>query len=265
MSKKAGKHAVELEIRGGLTILRLNQPESMNALSREMKDKLAEYVPQFIDDADARCLLITGSGNSFCAGGDLKSIVGPQSPQAVRDRLSGSHERWVKHLLQGRKPVVTAVNGAAVGAGFALAMLGDIILASDDAYFIAGFANVGAAADLALAMTLPRAIGMTRAKELLLLNERVSAQQALSMGMINRVSASGDLLDAAVGVGEKLAAGPTVGLGLTKMLMNKGFEEPLSHFFDSEIAAQVAAFATSDFSEGLAAFESKRRPSFKGH
>jgi 2-(1,2-epoxy-1,2-dihydrophenyl)acetyl-CoA isomerase len=167
--------AVLRETRAGLTILRLNQPERMNALSADIKGALAREIPDFMQDPSARCLLITGTDKAFCAGGDIRNMVGEQNALEVRERLAASHENWARHLLLGDKPVIMAVNGPAVGAGFALAMLGDLIIASESAYFLAGFSAIGAAADMGLGATLPRAVGMPRAKDILFTNRRVSA------------------------------------------------------------------------------------------
>jgi len=256
--------AVLCEKRDGLTILRLNQPERMNALNADIKGALGREVPAFMRDSSARCLLITGSEKAFCAGGDIRNMVGEQPAAEVRERLAASHENWARHLLMGEKPVIMAVSGPAVGAGFALAMLGDIIIASDTAYFLAGFSAIGAAADMGLGATLPRAVGMPFAKDILFTNRRVSAQEALAIGMVTRVVPSENLMAAAVELGESLARGPTVGIGLTKMLLNTGYEQSLTALFATEAIAQTVAFATADRAEGAAAFLERRKPQFLG-
>ncbi|MBK5264048.1 MAG: enoyl-CoA hydratase/isomerase family protein [Alphaproteobacteria bacterium] len=255
--------AVEREERGALTILRLCRPEKMNALTEQLKHELGQHVPAFFQNPDARCLVITGSGGAFCAGGDLATLRDGQSPAETRARMERSH-LWAKYLLSGTKPVITAVNGAAAGAGFGLALMGDIILASEDAYFLPGFSAVGVAADLALTMTLSRAVGTPRAKDILLSNRKIKAREALEMGMISRMLPSESLMSEAIALGEKLAAGPTLALGLTKDLVNQSFDLPLDAYLAREIAAQVETFASADCIEGVDAFFSKRPPQFQG-
>ena len=130
MSDDSDSAPVLWEQRGGLVILRLNRPDAMNALTLEIKNALNEFVPRFFADPECRCLMITGTGRAFCAGGDVRNMKGEQVPAEVRARLTISHNGWARDILQGEKPVVMAVNGPAVGAGFGLAMLGDIVLAS---------------------------------------------------------------------------------------------------------------------------------------
>ncbi len=255
--------AVQVEDRGALRILRLCQPDRMNALSEPLKGELGEHIPAFFADPGARCLLITGTGRAFCAGGDLETLRHGQSPAETRSRMARSHD-WTRLLLSGAKPVITAVNGAAAGAGFGLALMGDVILAADDAYFLPGFTGVGVAADLAITMTLPRAVGVPRAKDILLTNRKVGASEALEMGMISRIVPAAKLLDEAMALGERLAAGPTLGLGLTKDLVNQAFELPLDAYLAREVAAQTECFASEDCREGVDAFFAKRRPRFEG-
>ena len=256
--------ATRMEERGALRILQLCQPEKMNALNDALKRELGEHIPAFFEDAGARCLLITGTGRAFCAGGDLETLRHGQSPAETRSRMARSHS-WTRLLLSGAKPVIMAVNGAAAGAGFGLALMGDIIIAADDAYFLPGFTGVGVAADLAITMTLPRAVGVPRAKDILLTNRKVSASEALEMGMISRMVPGPDLLGEAIALGERLAAGPTLGLGHTKDLINQGFELPLEAYLAREVAAQTETFASADCREGVDAFFAKRRPLFSGH
>ena len=256
--------AVLKEQRGGLVILRLNQPDRMNALSADIKDGLRQHIPEIFADPSARCLMITGNGNAFCAGGDVRNMVGNQPPAVVRKRLADSHEGWVRHLLQGEKPVITAVNGPAVGAGFALAMLGDIILATKSAYFLAGFTNVGAVADMGLAATLPRAVGVPLAKEILFTRRKVKSDWAQAIGMVNKVFEDEDFETQSLSFAEELADGPTVGIGLTKTLISLGYELDMGSLLLQEGLAQAYAFSSEDREEGAAAFLEKRAPRFKG-
>ncbi|MCP9628880.1 enoyl-CoA hydratase-related protein [Rhodopseudomonas palustris] len=256
----AGDDAVIFERRDDVMIVRLNSPASRNALQPAVKHQLETRIPELLADASVRCLVITGTGPSFCAGGDISNMADRGAPQ-VRRRMQVTHN-WAQRLLAAEKPVIAAVNGSAAGAGFSLALLCDIVLMSDQAYFRAAFPGLGAAPDLGLALTLPRAIGAMRAKDILLTNRRVDAAEAQALGIATRVVPADQLLDAAVALAAELAAGPATSLGLTKMLVNGAFA-PIEQFFALEAFAQGVAFGSDEFAEGVAAFLGKRKPDFK--
>lgn len=169
--------SVVITRKGQVVLVRLNEPKSMNALSAGIRDGLHGNLPAMIDDPEVRCIVITGTGDAFCAGGDIRNM-GVKPAPAIRTRMQNSHGRFVSRLLKAEKPVITAVNGAAAGAGFSLALLGDIVIASKSAYFLTAFSRLGACPDLGLLATLPRAIGMARAKDILLTSRKVSADEA---------------------------------------------------------------------------------------
>ncbi len=254
---------IERRLEDGLTVLRLARPRNMNALTAELKAALDTLTENFFADDEQRCLLITGVGDAFCAGGDLKTLVNGHTPIETRDRLAYSH-RWTRRLLTGPKPVIMAVNGAAAGAGFSLAMMGDIILASESAYFLPGFVKVGVAPDLALALTLPRAVGLPRAMDILLNNRRLKATEAERIGMISRVLPAEELMPMALEIGRRLAQGPALAQGLTKDLLLAGYDQALDSFFARELGAQMLAFASNDCKEGVSAFFEGRKPTFTG-
>jgi 2-(1,2-epoxy-1,2-dihydrophenyl)acetyl-CoA isomerase len=253
-------NAVIVERRDDIGLLRLNQPETMNALSPAIKRGLETAVPQLMGDSAVRCIVITGTDEAFCAGGDISNMADRSAP-SVRERMHPSHG-WVKLLLSGEKPVVAAVNGAAAGAGFSLAMMCDFVVLADNAYFKAGFPGLGAVPDLGLALTLPRAIGMLRAKDILMTNRRVSAEEAVALGMATRVVPAAALLDEALTLAQSLAAGPATSLGLTKHLLNQAYS-PIVEFLSQEAMTQAIAFGSEEFGEGVAAFLGKRKPQFR--
>ncbi|MFC0282889.1 enoyl-CoA hydratase/isomerase family protein [Camelimonas abortus] len=251
--------AVLLERKGHVAIVRLNREESRNALQPAVKAGLQTHIPAVMADPAVRAVVITGTGKAFCAGGDIRDMQERGGP-AIRARLQRSHS-WTQKLLAGEKPVIAAVNGAAAGAGLSLAMMCDIIIASDKAFFRAGFPGIGAVPDLGLALTLPRAIGQARARDLLLTNRRVEPQEALSMGLISRIAPDGAVLDEAVKLAEELAEGPAVSLGLTKTMLNMAYQQ-IDDFLAFEAMAQAIAFDSKEFAEGVAAFLEKRKPRF---
>lgn len=254
---------VLVETHGPVTLWRLNQPETRNALSAEIKAELIQQSRQFVDDPGARVLVITGAGDCFCAGGDLRSLDADRGPLAVRARMRLSYE-WLRRLAGCEKPVIAAVNGAAVGAGVSLALGTDIVLASDQAWFRAGFPAVGVLPDLGVIYNLSRAIGMVHAKDFLMTNRRIDATTALAMGMVSRVLPHEALLDGALEIANELASGPGVSIGLTKSLLSQSGNDTFETFLSREEAAQAVVFGTDDFAEGSRAFRERRLPRFTG-
>lgn len=252
--------AVILELRDDVAVIRLNEPDRRNALSANIKSYLETIIPILMKDDAVRSVVITGMADSFCAGGDISNMAEREAP-AVRARMHRTHA-WSKLILNGDKPVVAAVNGAAAGAGFSLALLCDVMLVSETAFFRAAFSGLGAVPDLGLALTLPRAIGTSRAREILITNRRIDAAEAVMIGMATRMVSATALLDDAMTLGQALAAGPATALGLTKMLINNAYE-PIDNFHETEAIAQAVAFGSNEFAEGVDAFLDKRRANFK--
>lgn len=247
---------------GGTAVIRLNEPQSMNALSAGIRDGLTGALDQLIPDPETRVLVITGTAAAFCAGGDIRNMGLKRAPQ-IRSRMQGSYS-WVNRLLKAEKPVITAVNGAAAGAGVSVALMGDIIIASRTAYFMTAFARLGACPDLGLLATLPRAIGMARAKDMLLTSRKISAEEAWSMGLVSRVAEPDQLMATALEAAEQLAAAPTATIGLMKRLLLRAYDPSIDEFLEQEGFAQAIAQSTEDFEEGFTAFREKRKPKFKG-
>jgi len=257
-----GNEAVVFERRNDVAVVRLNSPETRNALEDRVKQKLRVGIPELLDNNAIRCLVITGTGDAFCAGGDIKNMSGKErEAPRVKKRLQTTHS-WVKQLLTAEKPVIAAVNGAAVGAGFSLALLCDIVLVSDKSFFRAGFSGLGAAPDLGLGLTLPRAVGYSRAKDILLTNRRIEPTEAEAIGIAKRVIPAADLLNEALRLATELTASPIMSLGLTKMLLNNAYGS-IDEFLAAEALTQSVAFGSPEFAEGVEAFLQKRKPDFK--
>lgn len=262
MAQSQAEPSVLVERREGVGIIRFNEPATLNALSAGIKAGMAAAVADLLPDREVRAILITGEGRAFCAGGDIRSM-NEHATVAVRRRMQASHD-WLGKLHGCEKPIVTAINGVAAGAGFSIALVGDVVCAADDAKFKAGFPGIGAVPDLAIAYALPRAVGAIRAKDILLTNREIPAAEAFSMGIASRIVPAAKLMDEAMGIATALARGPSVSFGLTKRLIARAYELPLEAFLEQEAFAQMTAFGSDDFKEGVAAFQAKRKPEFRG-
>jgi 2-(1,2-epoxy-1,2-dihydrophenyl)acetyl-CoA isomerase len=242
--------------------IELNEPDTMNALSPSLVSSLSSAMMSGIADSSVRCILLTSSGRAFCAGGDIRNME-ERGPTAVRAFMQ-HHHAWIKATLHADKPLVTAINGVAAGAGFGLALFGDVVIAADTAKFRAAFLGLGAVPDFGLAYALPRAVGFQRASEIILTNRFVEAEEALRIGLVAQLWPAAALQQKAMETARALAAGPTVAIGLAKSLMRQSYECSLEEFFRSEAYAQSVAFNTEDFNEGVNAFQGKRVAGFRG-
>lgn len=256
---------VRMEKHGAVAVLTLDDPAAMNALSPAVKDGMARSVAAAMADASVRAIVVTGAGKAFCAGGDIRAMRDPagRGAPAVRKRMQSVHT-WGRALLDADKPVVAAVNGAAVGGGLALTLLADIVVASTSAYFMSGYSKLGALPDVGVLQTLPWAIGMLRAKEMILLNRRYTAEEAVAIGLVNRAVAPEKLMEEAMTVARELADGPAEMLSMSKVMMKRAYESSVEEFFEREAIAQGVAFGSAAFAEGVEAFLGKRKPDFRG-
>lgn len=252
---------VLVEYLDDIAIVRLNRPEKRNCITPDIRERLEHTVPALVENASVRAIVLTGTGDAFCAGGDLRTM-GERGAPSVVARLRRI-QSWSRLLASGAKPTVAAVNGPAAGAGFGLALLCDIALASDKAIFQASFAKVGAVPDLGLAYTLPRAVGMARAREILLTNGRVSGARAEEIGLVARCVSHATLMDEAVSAARALASGPVQALALTKQLLNNAYHQTFERFLEEEAATQAVAFGGAEFDEGVSAFLERRIPDFR--
>ena len=251
----------------GVAVATLNRPERMNAITFRMFEEWQELCAQVAEDDDVRALVVTGAGRAFCAGLDLEAagtLAGMSVPQMMRGQASWADATASFHRLS--KPVIAAVNGAAAGAGFSLALSADIRLASPAARFNAAFVRIGlTGGDCGSSWFLPRVVGLGRAAEILLTGRFVAADEASAIGLVNRVVPAEELLDQAVALAAQIATNTPLGVMLTKRVLHQNVDAPsLGAALEVENRNQVLATRTTDMVEALAAFQDNREPRFTG-
>jgi len=257
---------VLLDFSGGVATLRLNRPDKGNAIDTDMAADLAEAATQIAETADVRAVLITGNGQNFTVGGDLSLFAGTardQLPNRLR-RMIDSYHMAIERLTSIDAPVVAAVRGGAGGGGLGLLYAADIVIAAEDARFALGYGALGLTADGGNTWFLPRMVGMRRAQELFLLNRRLTAQEALALGLVSRLAPSETVDTEAAALAATLAAGPTRAYGAVRRMLRQSFETGLSDQLEAEKESIVAASRSNDAQEGIAAFVAKRIPQFRG-
>jgi 2-(1,2-epoxy-1,2-dihydrophenyl)acetyl-CoA isomerase len=251
------------EKKGHVYIIRLNQPNNMNSLEKGLRTDLKEALTKFSNDSDGRVAILTGQGKAFCAGGSLVELKnGMNAIEGVNYMMDVAE--IIQLITSIAKPIIAAVNGAAVGAGFNLALACDMIIASTNAVFSQAFARMGLVPDLGGLYFLPRVIGMHKAKELIFMSKTLKADEALQMGILNRVVATEELDSCVLDIAAKIAEGPAVAFGLGKIILSRSMEQNLRDVLQYEAFAQAVCMQTDDHKEGLKAFYEKRNPVFGG-
>ncbi|RKT52637.1 enoyl-CoA hydratase-related protein [Saccharothrix australiensis] len=248
----------------GVRTLTLNRPESFNAFTVALKERLIEAVRETAADDAVRAVVITGAGKAFSAGQDLKehvALLEAGDPAPLRT-VEEHYNPLIKAVVAMPKPVLAAVNGTAAGAGASLAYACDLRVAAASAKFLMAFANVGLTADSGASWTLPRLIGHGRAMQLMLLAEPVGAEEALRIGMVTQVVPDGEALAQAQALARRLAAGPTTAYAKIKEAL--AFSGGLAAALEVEARTQAEAGATADHREAVAAFVAKRPARFTG-
>ncbi len=246
----------------GVATMILNRPNNMNAMSPALVDELQTALNLVRSDADIRCLIITGNGRAFCAGGDVTSFPGA-NPVEGRRYMREAH-RTLLAMVGLEKPIIAAVNGHAVGGGFNLALACDLIVASENAVFGQVFSKVGLIPDFGGLFFLPRIVGLPRAKELMFSGRNITAKEAKDYGIVMEVTAPDQLMLRVEQLATSFAHGPSISMGITKEILNRSFEMSLEQILHEEAMAQGIAFTTLDHKEGVRAFLEKRKPDFQG-
>jgi enoyl-CoA hydratase/carnithine racemase len=265
----AGTSELLCEIRGRVALITLNRPEARNALSDRLTPALRRMIKQCGDDPKVGALLITGAGNAFCAGGDVKGM-GSNAAKAETTFEQRVAELRVKQrtltgaLVAVRKPTIAALPGPAAGAGLALALACDIRIAAESAIMATGYIRIGLTGDYGIAWLLTRLVGTSRARELMFLSERIDARRCETLGLVNRVVPDVELAEAAFVLAKSLADGPSIALAYMKDNLDHAVTSDFLQSMDQEADHMVRAARTTDHKEAVRAFTDKRKPEFIG-
>jgi 2-(1,2-epoxy-1,2-dihydrophenyl)acetyl-CoA isomerase len=257
---------IEVAVADGAATITLNRPEKLNAWNLQLGIDLREAVETLSGDEAVRAVLITGAGRAFSSGADLSEQreEGSDGLPDLRARLKDRYHPIITGIREMPKPVVSAVNGPAVGIGCSLALSADLVLAGESAYFLLAFVNIGLVPDGGSTAFVPARIGLARSAEMTLLGERVEADKALEWGLVNRVIADDELRSEADALLAKLAKGPTKAYANGKALLNRRVYPDLHEQLEAEADFQGEQGHSQDFIEGVLAFMQKREPNFTG-
>lgn len=260
----SSKHIL-YEVKDGVGVITLNKPERLNAVDPEMRDEIGICLEKSMADEAVKVLVITGAGRAFCAGGDLKTMPGRIRKSIIerRDNLRTSNEN-IRKIRDMDKPVIAAVNGDAVGAGCNLALACDIRVASEKARFGEVFVKRGMHPDWGGVYNLTRLVGTAKACELIFTGDLIDANEAKSIGIVNRVYSDDEFQEKWKEFVKQIADGPPIPIRMAKMAIHKSDNIDLQTAMELEAYAQAIVGQTDDVKEGINAFVEKRKPVFKG-
>ncbi|WP_438945445.1 enoyl-CoA hydratase-related protein [Sediminibacterium sp.] len=256
--------AILFSVESGVAFITMNRPDKLNSFNRAMALQLQAILDECASEENIRAIYLTGAGKGFCAGQDLAEVVDPEGPGMQRI-LSEHYNPIVQRLREIQKPVVAAVNGVAAGAGANIAFACDIVVSKSSASFIQAFSKIGLIPDSGGTFTLPRLIGFQRASALMMLGDKVSAAEALQMGMLYKVFEEEVFETESKKLALQLATMPTKALGYIKQALNASATNTIQSQLALEDELQQKAAATADFKEGVDAFLAKRAPQYKGY
>jgi enoyl-CoA hydratase/carnithine racemase len=249
-----------------VALVTLNRPEARNALTLELKQALARTIPEVGRDPEVGCVLLTGAGGAFCAGGDTKTMARDGRPTSFEERvrqLRWEHSiPWAIHRLD--KPVVAALPGPAAGAGLSLALACDLRIAAESAFVTTSYVRLGLSGDYGGTWFLTRLVGTARARELYFTADRLDARECARLGLVNRVVPDADLERESLALAKRIGAGPPIALRYMKDNLNRALREDLGSCLEVEAERMVLGAMTEDYVEAVRAFAEKRPPLFRG-
>ena len=254
---------LQLTKKDKLGILTFNRPDIFNSFNKKLALAVQKALENYANDSDIRAIMLTGNGKAFCAGQDLQEAIADNGLD-IRQIVDEHYNPIVRQIRRIEKPVISAVNGVAAGAGANIALACDVCVATESSVFIQAFSKIGLVPDSGGTFMLPRIIGFGKASALMMLGDKVSAQEAEQMGMIYKVFSDDTFAGESEKIGQKLANMPTKGLEYTKHLLNQSFINDLNQQLEMEKEWQFKATETYDYKEGVKAFIEKRKPEFKG-
>jgi 2-(1,2-epoxy-1,2-dihydrophenyl)acetyl-CoA isomerase len=250
---------------GGVANVALNRPKKLNAFDGTMHEELYDALEVAASDDEVRCVVLRGEGKGFSAGADLAQIVeGADGDPDLGEYLRSTYSRLVSRMVSMEKPIVAVLHGPVYGAGVGIALACDIRIAAESAKFSVAFIKIGLMPDAGVSFLLPRVVGLGRAMEMSMLGDAVDAEEALRIGLVNRVVPDDELADEALVLAGRLAAMPTSALGKVKHSLYASFESDLQTALEREAEGQTYCGYTADHREGVAAFFEKRGARFTG-
>lgn len=262
MSSNGSADTILVRDESRVRIITINRPDRKNALDVPMRAKIAALATEAHTDPEIRAMIITGADGTFCSGADVGAMQQRQDPTAARERVETA-QIMTRGIAGGPTPVIAAVEGIALGAGLAVALACDHIIAASNARLSAAFVNVGLAGDAGVLFTLPQRVGPGRARNMLMLGRMVEAAEALRIGLVDELTEPGHALDRALDVATRLAAGPPLALGALKKAFS-GLPASLAQALEFETDLQAPLLGSNDFLEAITAFKEKRKPHFTG-
>jgi 2-(1,2-epoxy-1,2-dihydrophenyl)acetyl-CoA isomerase len=262
----AALETIELVVRDGVATIALNRPDKYNAINFQLHQDLTKALKQVQRDRSVRALVLTGRGRGFCAGQDLGEFAVARASDDFRvdEHVRTTFNKTITTIRELELPVIAAVNGVAAGAGWSLALAADIRFASENATFTQAFSKIGLVPDTGSTWFLPELIGSSRSLELMFSGDPIDAAKALEWGLVNHVVTAEELEETTFAYAARLAAMPTLALGLTKRAVYRSTTATLSDALEYEAQLQQRAASTDDHVEGVMAFLEKRTPSFVG-
>lgn len=256
---------LDFSISDNIATITLNRPEHANALNPSMAKELSNVAIECDENKDVRAVIIEGSGKMFCAGGDLRAFsdAGDSAPTLIK-QMAGDLHIAISRFSRMNAPTIAGVNGTAAGAGFSIAISADLVVSAKSAKFVLAYTNAGLSPDGSSTYFLPRRIGDRRARELMLTNRVLSAEEAMEWGLINKIVDEENLSATIKELAEKFASGPTLAYGKVKSLLNASFDNGLETQMEFEARAISDMARSSDGKEGIQAFLNKRKANFTG-